>query len=64
MVAQARAAAEFKDQMAARKAAEDELIRQQEIKKREAEREAAQKAFAEQTRKIAEQQAYEVELRR
>jgi len=28
MVAQARAAAEFKDQMAARKAAEDELIRQ------------------------------------
>jgi hypothetical protein len=41
MVAQARAAAEYKDQMAAKKAAEDELIRQQEIKRKEAEREAA-----------------------
>ncbi len=41
MVEDARRAAELKDQIAAKKAAEAELIRQQELKLREEEREAA-----------------------
>ena len=41
MVEDTRRAAELKDQIAAKKAAEVELIRQQELKLREEEREAA-----------------------
>lgn len=64
MVLQARQAAELKDSIAAKKAAESEHQRLLEIKQKEAEREATHKAFTEQTARIALEQQREVEHRR